>query len=71
MDLAKIKLHISRQVAYNILMLNKQQILKDERKKYVQEERTKYDKLLNAFMINLGYLGRILHKWPSKITNPK
>ena len=71
MDLVKTKLHISRQVAYNILMLNKQQVLKDEQKKYVQQERSKYDKLLDAFRINLGYLQRILHKWPSKITNPK
>jgi len=70
MDLVETKLHISRQVAYNIMTLNKQQILKDEQKKYVQQERTKYDKLLDAFMINLGYLERIFHKWPSKITNP-
>ncbi len=70
MDLVKTKLYVSKQVAYNILALNKQQILKDEQKKYVQQERTKYDKLLEAFMINLGYLERIFHKWPSKITNP-
>lgn len=67
--LADQKLAIYKQVSYDILLLNKLQVSKDEKKLYVQEERTKYDTLLSKFMVNIGYVERIWAKWPSKIKN--
>jgi hypothetical protein len=37
------KLAIYKQVSYDLLLLNKLQVSKDEKKAYVQEERSKYD----------------------------
>lgn len=70
MNLANTKLYIYSQVSYDILMLNKSQVKKDSWKLYTQEERTKYDKLLNSMMINLWYMERISQKWPVKLKNP-
>jgi hypothetical protein len=47
------KLSVHKQVAYDVLKLNKQQVKKDEDKLYMQEERTKYDKLLEIVMVNV------------------
>jgi len=47
------KLEIYKQVTYDILKLNKNQVKKDEIKKYTQSQRTKYDKLLDIIMINI------------------
>lgn len=69
--LALTKLEINKQVAYDILKLNKNQVKKDERKLYVQNERNKYDKLLELIMLNIWYMERIWKKWPSKTKNPK
>lgn len=65
-NLITTKLEIYRQVAYDILQLNKWQVKKDEDKLYMQQERWSYDKLLEIMMINLWYLERIWKKWPSK-----
>lgn len=64
--LALTKLEINKQVAYDILKLNKNQVKKDERKLYVQEQRNRYDKLLELIMVNIWYMERIWKKWPSK-----
>lgn len=64
------KIEIRKQVAYDIMNLNKQTVRKDEKKRYVQEKRTHYDVVSNLFMINLWYLIRILNKWASKTRNP-
>lgn len=69
--LALTKLEINKQVAYDILKLNKNQVKKDERKLYVQEQRDRYDKLLELIMVNIGYMERIWKKWPSKTKNPR
>lgn len=69
--LALTKLEINKQVAYDVLKLNKNQVKKDERKLYVQEERSKYDKLLEIIMVNIGYMERIWKKWPSKSKDAK
>jgi hypothetical protein len=53
MNLANTKIYIYKKAAFDILMLNKSQVRLDFAKKYVQEERTKYDELLDAMMINL------------------
>ena len=60
------KLDMYKSVAYDILKKNKYQILKDEHKIFTQNNRTKYDKLLDLFRINLWYLERMWKKWPSK-----
>jgi hypothetical protein len=49
--------------------LNKIQILKDEKKKFQQEQRGKYNILLSKFSINIGFVEKIWAKWPSKILN--
>lgn len=67
--LAKHKLEIYKVLSYDLLLLNKLQVSKDEKKLYVQEERMKYDNLLTKFMVNIGYVERIWAKWPSKIKN--
>jgi len=67
--LAKHKLEIYKVLSYDLLLLNKLQVSKDEKKMYVQEERMKYDNLLTKFMVNIGYVERIWAKWPSKIKN--
>ena len=53
MDLVEKKLDIYNNVAQNILKLNKAQINKDSRKKYIQLERSKFNELQDMFMINL------------------
>jgi len=68
--LAMTKLEIYKQVTYDILKLNKNQVKKDEIKKYTQSQRTKYDKLLDIIMINIWYMERLWKKWPSKTKNP-
>lgn len=65
-NLIGVKLEINKQVAYDILKLNKAQVKKDEDKKYFQKERDMYDTLLEIIMVNVGYLERIWKKWPSK-----
>jgi len=57
-------------VANDILSLNKQQIRKDSSKEYMQQKRTMIESLSNIFMVNLGYLMRIMFKWASKTKNP-
>lgn len=68
--LAQKKLDIYKKVAYDLLKLNKDQVRKDDRKEYVQKERTMYDTLLDLFNINIGYLERVWMKWPTKTKNP-
>ena len=67
--LADQKLAIYKQVSYDLLLINKLQVSRDEKKLYLQEERSKYDTLLSKFMINIWYVERIWAKWPSKIRN--
>ena len=70
LSLVKTKLSINKYIAINILKLNKYQIRKDERKKYFQKERKKYDNLLDNIMVNLGFLERIWQKTSSFTRNP-
>lgn len=65
-ELYDFKIKIYRWVAYDILKKNKYQILKDENKLFTQEQRKKYDKLLDLIRINLWYIERLWKKWPSK-----
>ena len=70
MDITAAKLDVYRSLAFDILKLNKAQVRKDEEKTYVQQERKKYDELLDAMMINLWYVQRIWKKWTLKLRNP-
>lgn len=67
--LANQKLAIYKKVSYDILLLNKLAISQDEKKTYVQEQRSKYDILLSKYLINKWYVERIWAKWPSKVKN--
>ena len=69
MKLVEKKLEIFDDLTFSILMLNKQQIKKDEKKLYDQWQRRNYNILLWLMRINLWYLERIWKKWPSKILN--
>lgn len=68
-QLIKIKIKIFNSIAYNTMLLNKQQVMRDQKKLYDQEIRTKYNKLLNLMMINLWYIERIWQKRPSREKN--
>lgn len=63
MDLAKTKLAIFRQIWTDLLKTNKQQIKNDYAKKYMQEQRTKYDSLIDKMQINWNYINKINNKW--------
>jgi len=65
MWLAEVKLELYEDVAYDILRLNKHQVRKDEKKLFIQNEREKYDMLVEVFMVNIWYVERIWRKWPS------
>jgi len=69
-NLVDKKISIFEDVAFGVLMLNKQQIKADEKKTYDQWQRTNYDHLLDIMMINIWYIERIWQKWPSKLANP-
>jgi len=69
MQMANLKLYIYRQVAYDILMLNKLSVREDSAKEHMQLERAAYDTLLNDMMINAWYMERISKKWPSVTQN--
>lgn len=63
LDLAKTKLDIYHQIALNMLKLDKEQIARDERKKFTQAQRTKYDKLMDSMTWNMNYVEKINAKW--------
>jgi hypothetical protein len=70
MLLAQQKLDIYKKVSYDLLKLNKDSVRKDDRKKYVQKERTMYESIVDLFNVNIGYLERVWMKWPTKTKNP-
>lgn len=65
-NIYNLKLQIYKSTAYDILKMNKYNVLKDENKLFIQNQRTKYDKVLDLFRINLWYIERMWKKWPSK-----
>jgi len=65
-ELYLTKLSIYKSIAYDILEENKGAILKDNYKKYTQENRKRYDELLEIARVNLWYIERLWKKWPSK-----
>lgn len=67
--LSDVKTEIFIQVSYDILLLNQQQILRDEKKLYDQEIRTKYDGILDLMALNLSYIGNILQQLTAFLKN--
>lgn len=70
MNLAKTKLAVFRQIWTDLLKLNKHQVKKDYSKKYMQEQRTKYDDLIEKMSVNKNYINKIDNKWNVKEKNP-
>lgn len=67
MNLVNNKLDIYLWVADNVLKLNKNEVLQDGHKEYVQKEREKYDELLNTMLNIIGHAGR-LARWLTHTT---
>lgn len=65
-SLAWVKSNIFLEVAYNWLLLNRQQVSKDMQKQYVQTQRENYWKVLEAMRLNQSYIERINSQWTSK-----
>ena len=70
-NLVEVKLVQARQVSYNLLKLNKSQCRQDEHKKYVQQEREKYNWVLDLVRDILWYLERMVNGWVTKTRNSK
>jgi len=69
--LVETKLDIYRQVAIDLQKVNKSEVNRDTRQKYEQEERTKYDALLQLMLDIIGFLER-LYSWLTHYTpNPR
>jgi len=68
-SLAKTKMIVYKNIAYNILKENKYQVQIDQNKKFIQQQRTKYDNLINLINLNLSFLQRMIAKWPNKTQN--
>jgi hypothetical protein len=66
MSLAKTKLAVFRQIWTDLLKFNKHQVKKDYSKKYMQEQRTKYDYLIEKMSVNKNYINKIDNKWNVK-----
>ncbi len=66
-ELVDVKMDIFDKVTFNVLMLNKMQVRKDEKKIYDQWQRRNYNKILDIMMVNFGYLERIRQKWTWKV----
>ena len=64
--LYEFKIRIYRETAYDILKINKKQILQDENKLFTQNQRDRYSGLLDLIRTNIWYIERIWKKWPSK-----
>lgn len=71
LSLIKTKLSVYEQISYDVLKLNKVKVRKDERKKFVQQERTKYNALLDMMRDIIGYIERMANGWVTKTPNPK
>lgn len=61
------KLKVFSELSYNLLLLNKEQVSKDEYKLYTQNQRTLYGALSDAVMINEAFVWRLSKKWTVKV----
>jgi len=60
------KLFVYKSVLFDLLKQNKYQVLKDEWKKMIKKDRTKYDRVLELARMVLWNMERMAEKWPSK-----
>ncbi len=67
--LAERKLLVFETVAYDVLKANKAYIRKDNRKRFMQSQRSSYNNLVESMRINITYMQRIWKKWTSKTKN--
>lgn len=70
MWLAETKLAIHKQVAYDLLKINKLKYRKESRSDYMLSEQTRYWTIVELMRINLWYLERFLSKTPSFTKKP-
>lgn len=70
-ELVKNKLDIYYRVAADIQKINKSEVLRDERQEYVQEERTKYDALLQLMLDIIWFLERLYSGLTHFTPNPR
>ena len=70
MSLANQKLEIFDNITYSILLMNKQQVKADDKKKYDQLQRQDYNRVLDLMMVNIWYIERIWQKTISFIAKP-
>lgn len=68
--LVEEKLDIYTRVADNVIKLNKSEFLQDAHKKYLIEERKKYDALLNDMIAIIGHSGRLARGMTHWTPNP-
>ena len=64
--LAKVKTDIFLEIAYNWLLLNRQQVTRDQQKEYIQNQRENFWDVLEAMRVNQAYIERLNKKWTSK-----
>lgn len=69
-SLYETKLDIYKQVAYDVLKLNRLAVRQDDRKSYVIEQRDKYSGVMQVMLNILGYMERIVNGWVTKTKNP-
>lgn len=65
-QMAEKNLSIHELVAYDLMKVNKAAIRRDNRKRFMQNQRDKFENLLSLMRINVWYMERIWKKWPSK-----
>lgn len=70
MKLVDIKLAAYRHTLFWILKLNKLDVRKEARKKYVEWERTKYTTVISILWAILGFINLIWKEWQTKTRKP-
>jgi hypothetical protein len=70
-NLVATKLDIYKQVSFDVLKLNKSQIKNDTYKSVMQDQRGKYDRLIDLININLNFIERIWARVPYLVKDAK
>lgn len=70
-NLVATKLDIYKQVAFDVLKLNKAQIKNDTYKSVMQDQRGKYDRLIDLINVNLNFIERIWARVPYLVKDAK
>jgi hypothetical protein len=70
-NLVATKLDIYKQVSFDVLKLNKSQIKNDTYKSVMQDQRGKYDRLIDLINVNLNFIERIWARVPYLVKDAK